>query len=121
VTTAGLVGTGSLAIKLAIAYANERKVFGDTPISAYQGLQFPLAQCHVEIEAARLLNYKAAANFDIGEPYGSDANAANRIEYGLKTITRPLLITISRYCASPQRLLPLVACPERPSTATAER
>lgn len=76
VTTAGLVGTGELAIRLAIDYANDRKVFGDKPISAYQGLQFPLAQCHVEIEAARLLNYKAAANFDIDEPYGSDANAA---------------------------------------------
>jgi len=75
VTTAGLVGTGELAIRLAIDYANDRKVFGDRPISAYQGLQFPLAQCHVEIEAARLLNHKAAANFDAGEPYGSEANA----------------------------------------------
>ncbi|NLD70343.1 MAG: acyl-CoA/acyl-ACP dehydrogenase [Limnobacter sp.] len=76
VTTAGLVGTGELAIRLAVDYANERKVFGDRPISAYQGLQFPLAQCHVEVEAARLLNYKAASNFDMGLPYGSEANAA---------------------------------------------
>src|SRR5690606_17900972 len=36
VTTAGLVGTGELAIRLAVDYANERKVFGDRPISAYQ-------------------------------------------------------------------------------------
>ncbi len=76
VTTAGLVGTGELAIRLAVDYANERRVFGDRPISAYQGLQFPLAQCHVEVEAARLLNYKAASNFDMGLPYGSEANAA---------------------------------------------
>lgn len=76
VTTAGLVGTGELAIRLAVEYANNRKVFGDKPISAYQGLQFPLAQCHVEVEAARLLNYKAATNFDMGLPYGSEANAA---------------------------------------------
>lgn len=76
VTTAGLVGTGELAIRLAVDYANDRKVFGDTPISAYQGLQFPLAQCHVEVESARLLNHKAATNFDMGEPYGSEANAA---------------------------------------------
>jgi acyl-CoA dehydrogenase len=75
VTTAGLVGTGELAIKLAVRYANERKVFGDKPISSYQGLQFPLAQCHAEVEAARLLNHKAAANFDAGLPYGSEANA----------------------------------------------
>lgn len=76
VTTAGLAGTGELALKLAVDYANERKVFGNTPVSAYQGLQFPLAQCHAEVEAARLLNYKAAANFDAGLPYSSEANAA---------------------------------------------
>jgi len=76
VTTAGLVGTGELAIRVAVEYGNQRKVFGNTPVSAYQGLQFPLAQCHAEIEAARLLNYKAAANFDAGLDYGSEANAA---------------------------------------------
>ena len=76
VTTAGLVGTGELALKLAVDYANDRKVFGGRPISTYQGLQFPLAQCHAEIEAARLLNYKAATNFDMGLPFGSEANAA---------------------------------------------
>jgi acyl-CoA dehydrogenase len=79
VTTAGLVGTGELAIKLAVDYANDRKVFGDKPISSYQGLQFPLAQCHVDVESARLLNHKAATNFDMGLPYGSEANAAKLI------------------------------------------
>ena len=76
VTTAGLVGGGELAIRLAVTYANDRKVFGDRPISAYQGLQFPLAQCHAEIESARLLNHKAASNFDAGLPYSSVSNAA---------------------------------------------
>ena len=76
VTTAGLIGTGELSIKLAVNYANERKVFGDRPISSYQSMQFPLAQCYAEIEAARLLNYKAACNFDSGVPFGSEANAA---------------------------------------------
>lgn len=79
VTTAGLVGTGELAIRLAVDYANDRKVFGDRPISAYQGLQFPLAQCHVEVESARLLNYKAATNFDMDLPYSNEANAAKLI------------------------------------------
>jgi len=79
VTTAGLVGTGELAIKLAVQYANDRTVFGDRPISAYQGLQFPLAQCHVEVESARLLNYKAATNFDMDLPYSNEANAAKLI------------------------------------------
>ena len=60
VTTAGLVGTGSLALNSAVDYAAQRKVFGNTPIGAYQGLQFPLAQAHAEIECARLMNYKAA-------------------------------------------------------------
>ncbi len=76
VTTAGLVGAGELSIKLAVAFANDRKVFGGRPISAYQGLQFPLAQCHAEVEAARLLNHKAASNFDAGLPYSSESNAA---------------------------------------------
>ena len=76
VTTAALVGAGELSIRLAVNYANERKVFGARPISAYQGLQFPLAQCHAEIESARLLNHKAASNFDAGLPYSSESNAA---------------------------------------------
>lgn len=76
VTTAGLIGTGELAIRLAIEYANDRKVFGGKAISSYQAIQFPLAQCHAEIAAARLLNYKAATNFDMGLPYSNEANAA---------------------------------------------
>jgi acyl-CoA dehydrogenase len=86
VTTAGLVGTCELAIRLAVDYANDRKVFGDKPISAYQGLQFPLAQCHAETEAARLLNHKAATNFDMGLPYGSEANAAKLL--AAQTVSR---------------------------------
>jgi acyl-CoA dehydrogenase len=76
VTTAGLVGTTELAIKLAVGYALQRKVFGTTPIAAYQGLQFPLAQAHAQNESARLMNYKAAANCDSGGAYGSEANVA---------------------------------------------
>lgn len=76
VTTAGLTGTTDLALRLAVGFANNRKVFGDKPIAAYQGLQFPLAQCKAENEAARVLNYKAAANFDAGLLYGSEANWA---------------------------------------------
>jgi acyl-CoA dehydrogenase len=79
VTTAGLVGTGELAIKLAVKYAADRKVFAKRPIGSYQGLQFPLAQAHAEIECARLMNYKAAALFDAGKPYGSEANVAKLI------------------------------------------
>lgn len=79
VTTAGLLGAGELAIKLAVRYANDRKVFGDTPISKYQGLQFPLAHAFAELECARVMNHKAAWLCDQGQPYGTEANVAKLI------------------------------------------
>ncbi|AIB15909.1 acyl-CoA dehydrogenase (plasmid) [Azospirillum argentinense] len=79
VTTAGLVGAGSLAIRLAVDYAKDRKVFGDKPVAAYQGVQFPLAQAHAELQCARLMNLKAASLCDTGLPYGSEANIAKLI------------------------------------------
>ena len=79
VTTAGLVGTCSLALKLASDYARNRKVFNATPIGAYQGLQFPLSQAYAEAECARLMNYKAAWLCDRREPYGGEANVAKLI------------------------------------------
>lgn len=79
VTTAGLVGTGRLAIRLGVEFANERKIFGGRPIGAYQALQFPLAQHWAEIEAARLLNLKASSLFDNGLAYASESNAAKLI------------------------------------------
>lgn len=77
--TAALVGAGELAIKLGVDYANDRTVFGGKPISSYQGLQFPVAQAHVEIESARLMNYKAAWLFDRELPSGAEANIAKLI------------------------------------------
>ncbi|OJY40214.1 MAG: acyl-CoA dehydrogenase, partial [Rhizobiales bacterium 65-9] len=79
VTTAGLVGAGRLAIALGVAYAKERRVFGGTAIGAYQAMQFPLAQRWAELEAAKLLNLKAASLFDNGLPFGSESNAAKLI------------------------------------------
>lgn len=79
VTTAGLVGAGDLALRQAVAYANDRRVFGNKPIGSYQGIQFPLAQSFAELECARLMNYKAASLFDKGLPYGSEANIAKLI------------------------------------------
>jgi acyl-CoA dehydrogenase len=79
VTTAGLVGAADFAVRQAVAYANERRVFANKPIGAYQGIQFPLAQSFAEIECARLMNYKAASLFDKGLPYGSEANIAKLI------------------------------------------
>ena len=76
VTTAGLIGTAELSIKLAVEYSVNRKVFGDTPIGSYQSLQFPLAEAKVELECARLMNFKAASLYDRGLHYGSEANMA---------------------------------------------
>ncbi|MGF6861419.1 acyl-CoA dehydrogenase [Rhodobacteraceae bacterium MBR-64] len=76
VTTAGLIGAGRLAVRLGVDYAKERRVFGATPIGAYQSIQFPLAQHWAELEAAKLLNLKAASLFDHGLPFGSESNAA---------------------------------------------
>jgi acyl-CoA dehydrogenase len=76
VTSAGLVGAGNLAIRQAVEYAKQRKVFAGAPIAAYQGLQFPLAQAHAELASARLMNLQAASLCDNGQPYGSEANIA---------------------------------------------
>ncbi len=79
VTTAGLCGTVDLAIRLAVDFANERRVFGKTPISAYQAIQFPLAQAHAEIGCARLMNYQAAVLCDQDQPFGTESNMAKLI------------------------------------------
>jgi acyl-CoA dehydrogenase len=79
VTTAGLVGAGKLAIRLAVDYAKERRVFGDRPVASYQGLQFPLAQAYAELQCARLMNLQAAVLCDTDQPYGSEANQAKLI------------------------------------------
>jgi acyl-CoA dehydrogenase len=76
VTTAGLVATAELAIRLAVDYAKDRKIFKGQPIGSYQGVQFPLAEAHIQSECARLMNHKAATLYDQGQPYGSEANMA---------------------------------------------
>lgn len=76
VTTSALAGGGRLALKLGVEFANTRKVFGGKPIGQYQGLQFPLAQAHAELQCARLMNLRAAWLHDNGKPYGSEANMA---------------------------------------------
>ena len=79
VTTAGLIGTVRLAVRLAVDYTNERKLFAGKPISSYQGIQFPLAEAYSQAQCARALNLEAAAKFDRDRPYGSEANMAKLI------------------------------------------
>ncbi|HYM73696.1 MAG TPA: acyl-CoA dehydrogenase family protein, partial [Stellaceae bacterium] len=69
------VGLGRAALARAARYAGERIVFG-RPIGQNQGIQHPLAERWVELEAAELLVYRAAAAYDAGEDSGAFANAA---------------------------------------------
>lgn len=69
------VGLGRLAIEAAVRYANERRVFG-RPIGANQSISFPLAECSAQLEAASLLNYKAAWLFSKGMPCVAEVNMA---------------------------------------------
>lgn len=75
VTAAGCIATADLALRLACDYAGEREVFG-RPIGTNQGIQFPLAERKIELEAARLLMYRAAWGYDRGDRSGVDANMA---------------------------------------------
>ncbi len=69
------VGDGHWFIEKATRYANDRIVF-DRPIGQNQGVAFPIARAHVNVEAANLMRFKAAAMFDAGEPCGAEANMA---------------------------------------------
>ncbi len=69
------VGLGKAALARAAAYAKERIVF-DRPIGQNQAIQHPLARCWMELEAANLMVFKAAALYDSGKPCGAEANAA---------------------------------------------
>jgi acyl-CoA dehydrogenase len=69
------VGLGRAALARAARYARERVVFG-RPIGKNQGIQHPLAERWIELEAAELLVMRAAAAYDRGEEAGAFANAA---------------------------------------------
>jgi acyl-CoA dehydrogenase len=69
------VGDGRWFIEKASAYAGERNVFG-RPIGANQGIQFPIARAHAQIEAASLMRHKAASLYEANEPCGAEANIA---------------------------------------------
>ncbi|HXA38630.1 MAG TPA: acyl-CoA dehydrogenase family protein [Phenylobacterium sp.] len=69
------VGLGRAALRKASAYAKERIVF-DRPIGQNQGVAHPLARAWMELEAANLMAFKAAALFDEGRDCGAEANAA---------------------------------------------
>lgn len=69
------LGIAEGALEEAIAYMKERKQF-NKPLSAFQGLQWYVAEMDVKIEAARHLVYKAACKKQAGEAYSLDAARA---------------------------------------------
>jgi alkylation response protein AidB-like acyl-CoA dehydrogenase len=69
------VGDARWFVETAAAYAKSRRVFG-RPIGQNQGVQFPIARSFVNVEAANLMRYKAAALFDAKQPCGAEANMA---------------------------------------------
>jgi acyl-CoA dehydrogenase len=69
------IGDGRFFLDKAVAYANDRQVFGKA-IGAHQGVQFPLAKSYAQLSAADLMRKHAASLFDAGQPCGTEANMA---------------------------------------------
>ena len=72
------IGDGYWFVERAVNYANERVVF-DRPIGQNQGIAFPLAEAHMEIEAANLMRFEACRRFDAHQPCGAQANMAKHL------------------------------------------
>lgn len=94
-TAATAVGLSENLIKKSVEYAKQRKVFQDKPIAYYQAIQHPLADAKIELEAVRLLTYKAAWAFDKGWHPGQVGTLANMAKYlgaelAIKTVDRAI-------------------------------
>jgi acyl-CoA dehydrogenase len=69
------IGDGYWFVDKVSRYVSEREVFG-RPIGQNQGVQFPIAEAYIEVEAANLMRWKACALFDARQPCGAEANMA---------------------------------------------
>ena len=69
------IGIGQDALRRATRYARERTVF-DRPIGQNQGIQHPLAECWMQLEAAWAMTMKGAWLYDQHQPCGAEANTA---------------------------------------------
>jgi len=82
------VGLSQRALEEALLYSKQRVAFGKK-IAEFEAIQFMLADCATQLEASRLLTYRAADLFDRGMPFSKEASmaklyaseAANRIAY----------------------------------------
>jgi acyl-CoA dehydrogenase len=75
IIAAECIGDGYWFLDKVTKYAGERVVFG-RPIGQNQGVQFPIAEAYIEVEAANLMRYKACELYDAGKPCGAEANMA---------------------------------------------
>jgi acyl-CoA dehydrogenase len=73
--TSESIGDGKWFIEQVSRYVSERVVF-DRPIGANQGVQFPIARAHMNLQAAELMRNKAATLFDHEQPCGHETNMA---------------------------------------------
>jgi len=69
------IGDGYWFIDRVTKYVSERVVFG-RPIGQNQGVQFPIAEAYIEIEAANLMRFEACRLFDASQTCGAQANMA---------------------------------------------
>ena len=72
------IGDGYWFIDRATKYAKERVVF-NRPIGQNQGVQFPIAEAYIELEAANLMRWKACAQIDAHQHAGAAANMAKHL------------------------------------------
>jgi acyl-CoA dehydrogenase len=88
---AEVIGMGRRALEKAVAYADERVVFG-RKIGQNQSIQHPLAECWSELYAADLMTLHAAELYDAGENCGPQANAAKYLaaDAGFKACDRAI-------------------------------
>ncbi|HUP31199.1 MAG TPA: acyl-CoA dehydrogenase family protein [Usitatibacter sp.] len=75
IIAAECIGDGYWFIDRIVKYAGERVVFG-RPIGQNQGVQFPIAEAYIELEAANLMRFRACELYDTGAPCGAEANMA---------------------------------------------
>jgi alkylation response protein AidB-like acyl-CoA dehydrogenase len=80
--TAGRIGIGAQAtgilaacLDASVTFAKQREAFGK-PIGAFEGVSFKIAQMATDLDAARLLVYRAAALYDAGRPFAVEASKA---------------------------------------------
>ena len=78
IIAAECIGDGYWFLDKVTQYTKERVVFG-RPIAANQGVQFPIAEAYMEVEAANLMRFKACSLFDGGKPCGAEANMAKHL------------------------------------------